>query len=126
MEKELPKEAGVNSILRLRNGKYVLDEKTTLEARDKITDMANDILNKQDEVLKDYRKEGHVYMVSEDVNDKIYLWDITDKPAYEIEEVDFPKELLNKAKEGALFQYVNGEYSFFSDEGFEAIYKNEV
>jgi len=30
--------------------------------------------------VKEYRKEGHLYFVTEDRNNEIYLWDFTDKP----------------------------------------------
>lgn len=78
---------------------------------------------KQDEKLNEYRKEGHLYIVEEDINDRIFLWDITEKPQYTFEEVDFPKELLNEAKEGTVFQYKDGKYNLYSRDGFERIYK---
>lgn len=120
-EKDLPRNAGVNSVLRMENGEYVLDEQTTESIIKEITEMTNDVLDKQDNKLKEYRKEGHLYMVEEDVNNRIYLWDLTDKPDNTIEEVDFPKELIKEATEGTVFQYLNGEYHFYSNDGFERI-----
>ena len=46
----------------------------------------------------------------EDINNKIFLWDTTAKPDFEIEEIKFPTELLDKAKEGNKFIYENGTY----------------
>lgn len=79
-----------------------------------IKEMSNSVLDKQDEKLNEYRKEGHLYMVEEDTNDRIYLWDITDKPSITIEEVDFPENLKEFATEGSVFQYLNGEYKIYN------------
>ena len=78
-----------------------------------IEKMSKNVLDKQDEKLKEYRKEGHLYMVEEDVNDRIYLWDMTDKSPISIEEVDFPNELKEFATEGEIFQYLNGKYQIY-------------
>lgn len=73
------------------------------------------------EYIDKHCKEGHLYLVEEDINNKIYLWDLTDKPNYSFEAKNFPKELMDKAKEGAVFQYINGSYIYYSDDGFERI-----
>lgn len=119
--KELPQNAGINSVLRVKRGQYVFDEKTTNDVISKITQMVNDLLDKQNKTLNEYRKEGHLYMVTEKVNDSVFLWDTTNKPDKEVEEVDFPKELKNKATEGAVFKYTNGKYEFYSNDGFNNI-----
>lgn len=119
--KELPQNAGINSVLRVKKGQYVFDEKATNDLIKKITQMANDLLDKQNKTLNEYRKEGHLYMVTEKINDSVFLWDTTDKPDKEIEEVDFPKELKDKATEGTVFIYTGGKYEFFSNYGFERI-----
>lgn len=111
-ENELPQGAMVNTVLRKIDEKYIIDEEATKELENKITEMANELLSGQNDILKEYRKEGHLYRVSENINNCIFLWDITDKPKMEVEEVDFPKELINKATEGAIFEYLNGEYKF--------------
>lgn len=119
--KELPQNAGINSVLRVKNRQYVFDEKATNDLIKKITQMANDLLDKQNKTLNEYRKDGHIYMVTEKINDSVFLWDTTDKPDKEIEEVDFPKELKDKATEGTVFIYTGGKYEFFSNYGFERI-----
>jgi len=106
-EEQLPKNAGVNSVLRMQNKEYVLDEEDTNNVAIEITEMANGILDKQDRELKEYRKENHLYEITENINDSVFLRDITDDLDYEIEEVDFPKQLL---KNGKVFKYENGEY----------------
>lgn len=108
---ELPKDARINSVLRKENGKFTLDSVGTKSIVDKIKNMANDVLDKQDRELKAFRKEGHLYKVEEDRNNRIYLTDITDKNSnLVLEEVDFPRDLLNDAKEGAVFKFENGQY----------------
>ena len=107
---KLPNDTKLNYVMRLENRKYTLDTEGTNEIINKIYKKAEEILNRQDEKLDEYRKEGHVYVVSEDINNRIFLWDTTDKPDFEIEEVNFPTELLSEAKEGNKFIYKNGKY----------------
>ena len=87
---------------------------TTDNIKERVIDMANDVLDKQDMLLQEYRKEGHIYMVSEKNDSHIFLWDMTDMASYKVEEVNFPKELLSKATEGTLFKFINGNYELFS------------
>lgn len=89
-----------------------------------IMKMANRILKEQNENLLESRKDGHLYMVEEDVNERIYLADLSCKGNHVFEEIDFPKNLISKATEGAVFKYENGIYSFYSNDGFERIYDN--
>ena len=95
-------------------------EKIELE----IVKMVNRILREQNQKLLGYRREGHLYMVEEDINERIYLVDLNSNKRNVFEEVNFPKNLINQAKEGAVFKYENGEYSFYSNDGFERIYNN--
>ena len=81
--------------------------------------------NKQNQELQEDRKEGHLYLVTEDRDNKVYLWDITDKPENEIEEKDFPEKLLNIAKEGSVFRYEDGEYKFYSNDGYEMLFNEK-
>ena len=48
--------------------------------------------------------------MSENGKDRACLFDITNNNDEEIEEIDFPQDLLKNAKEGDLFVYKNGEY----------------
>ena len=56
----------------------------------------NDFLNNKSSSSKDEtsiksldknRKEGHLYLVTEDRGNEIYLWDFTDKPKHEFKEI---------------------------------------
>lgn len=113
---DLPQNASVNCALRLKNGEYIIDEESTLELENRITTMANELIEEQNKILEEYRKEGHLYEVSENINGAIFLHDITDNAKMEVEEVDFPEELKEKAVEGTIFEYINGEYKLKGEE----------
>lgn len=111
---DLPNDANVNSILKVTDGKLVTDKEGTNIVISKIKEMADEIIEKQNKKIEDYKKEGHTYLVTEDINGRVFLWDSTEKPSYEIEDVYFPEELKNKAKEGNSFLYQNGTYTHIS------------
>lgn len=120
---ELPENIGVNSSFREKTGQFVLDNKATENIEKEIKEKAQKILIEQDIKLSKYRKQGHLYVVTEEINDKRFLWDLTDRPKQEIEEVDFPKELLVQATAGTVWKYEDGDYKYYSNDGFERIEK---
>lgn len=75
-----------------------------------------------DPELAKNRKEGHLYLVTEDRNGEIYLWDFTDKPKHEFKEIVSSEYLLNIAKEGTLLQYKNGKYELYSENGYDMLF----
>ncbi len=75
----------------------------------------------QSQELQENRKEGHLYLVTEDRNGEVYLWDFTDKPKHEFKEVITSDELLKVAKEGAMLQYKNGKYELYSENGYDML-----
>ena len=109
---ELPKGAGVDSVLRKVNGKYVLDVEATRIVNEQISEMVDNLLNEQTRSLKEWRKEGHLYTVTENTGDRVWLLDSTydSQNGICVDDVEFPKELLDVAKEGTVFRYINGEY----------------
>ena len=111
-EKDLPKDAGVNSVLKMENNELVTDKEATEAITNKINDKANELIQEQNKKIQDYKKEGHTYVVTEDINGRVFLWDSTEKPSYEIEDINFPDELKDKAKEGSSFLYQNGTYTY--------------
>lgn len=121
---ELPENIGVNSAFREDAGQFVLDNRATENIEKEIKEKAQKILIEQDINLSEYRKQGHLYVVTEEINDKRFLWDLTDRPKHEIEEVDFPKELLSQATAGTVWKYENGDYTYFSSDGFERMEDN--
>ena len=85
--------------------------------------MASKVIYEQNKKLEEYRKNGYLYMVEEDINDRIYLTNITGDTKYVFEEIDFPDNLKILATEGAVFQYENNQYFFIANNGYERIYK---
>lgn len=111
---ELPKDVTVNSVMRVKNNEFVLDVEATKSISEKIRNRANIIIENQNKKIEEYKKEGHIYLVTEDINGRVFLWDSTEKPKYEIEDVNFPEDLKNIAKEGNSFRYQNGTYVHIS------------
>ncbi len=109
---DLPIDATVNDVMRKENNKFIVDESATKSVESSIRRSASEIVREQDRKIEDYKKEGHTYLVTEDTNGRIFLWDSTEKPKYEIEDVNFPEELKYKAKEGNSFVYRNGKYEY--------------
>lgn len=122
-KKDIPKEIGVNAVFRKKEDEYIMENFATDELKEQIINMAKEIIDKQNVKLDSYRKEGHLYMVSEELGDNRFLWDLTDAPEFEFEEVDIPKELLEKSSQGAVLKYTNGTYEYYSNDGFERVDK---
>lgn len=116
-ENELPKGAKQGSVLRRVNNNYVLDIEATEKISQEIEKMKDALLEEQKNFLNSKRIEGHIYEVSENCNDRVWLFDVTDNNMSVkegVEEIDFPIELLKEAKEGDLFIYKNGEYQRYN------------
>ena len=62
-------------------------------------------------------------MESEELGDNRFLYDLTDSPDFEFEEVNIPKDLLDVATEGSVLKYTNGTYEYYSSDGFERLDK---
>lgn len=108
----LPENVKVGSVLRKINEKYILDLESTKEIKLKLEALKEKILKNQNEFLNSKRIENHIYEVSEIGSDRVWLFDITEKMNFseEIEEINFPKDLLENAREGDLYIYINGKY----------------
>ncbi len=78
-----------------------------------------------DEKLQNYRKEEHLYLVTEDRNNEIYLSDFTEGSKIEFKEKITDKDLLNVAKEGTMLQYKNGKYELYSQNGYDMLFEKE-
>ena len=98
--------------MRMQNGKLITDKEATQEILNEINNRAKEVIERQNKQIEDYKKEGHTYLVTEDSNGRVFLWDSTEKPKNEIEDVYFPEELKDKAKEGNKFLYQNGMYVY--------------
>ena len=76
-----------------------------------MSELSNFLENNQE--INQNRKEGHLYLVTEDRNGEVYLWDFTEKPEHEFKEVFTSKELIDVAKEGAMLQFKDGKYELY-------------
>lgn len=122
-KKDMPTNIGVNDVFRIKDGEYIIDKLATEELQKEIKNMAEEIIDKQNKKLDSYRKEGHLYMISEELGNNRFLYDLTDSPDFEFEEVNIPKDLLDVATEGSVLKYTNGTYEYYSSDGFERLDK---
>ena len=120
-ENDLPEEASVNSVLRLKNGEYFLDKTATQKVQEKMQEKFNELLKEQEIQMQAKRIDGHLYEFVESSGNRVWLIDKNTtenntNTAYDVfEELKFPKNLLNSAKQGDVFEYVNGEYKPYSN-----------
>ena len=107
---KLPKGANLETVLRKKNGSYILDDDATMDVKAKIEELKNRILEEQERYLKENRIEGNIYELSEKAKDRVWLFNITNNNQEVFEEIEFPKELLEEAKEGDKFLFKEGKY----------------
>ena len=114
-EENLPKDAGVDSILRIKNGKYVLDEEATKYIVDEMDSKFNDLLKEQNKNLQNNRIEDNLYEVIE-VQDNYLLLGHYDFSSgnlgFYFEENMFPNSELDMARVGDYYLYANGHYEY--------------
>ena len=84
-----------------------------------MSELSNFLENNQE--INQNRKEGLLYLVTEDRNGEVYLWDFTEKPEHEFKEVFTSKELIDVAKEGAMLQFKDGKYELYSTDGYDML-----
>ncbi len=112
-KKDMPKNIKINGVFRFENGEYIIEEELSNCLKKEIINMANEILNKQDTKLNTYRKEGHVYIVTGEQNEKRFLRDLTENSNIEFEETNLSKDILEKAVQGICLKYINGKYEIY-------------
>ncbi len=100
-----------------------LNNINSAKTQDNLTNNEDSLENEQK--TQEYRKEGHLYLVTEDRNNEIYLWDFTEKSKNEFKEIILSDDLLKVAKEGAMLRYKNGTYELYSPYGFDIVSKEE-
>ena len=110
--RDLPEGAGVDSVLRIKDGEYVLDHIATNEVYVKMEKMVQQLLEEQIQKMKEHRIENHLYEVVEASSKTVTLIDITiDKNNGEcFEKLINSKQSFQNAKEGDIFQYIDGKY----------------
>lgn len=107
-----------NKSLQKEDNNFEISEKNN---KTDISESNEKTLEQKNNNLYENRKEGHLYLVTEDRNNKIYLWDFTDKAKTEFEE-NLTIELLDVAKEGTMLQYKNGKYELYSKDGYDMLF----
>lgn len=98
--------------------------KSSFSIENFMKEISNRLNNKEENNMDINRKEGHLYLVTEDRGNEVYLWDYTEKAKTEFKEIIDSKELQEVAKEGAMLQYKNGKYELYSLYGFDIVNEN--
>ena len=91
----------------------MLDYEGTNYVGTEINSMIKEKIEEQGQYLDSKRIEGHIYEVDDKYSGRIWLYDVNNKADGEIEgieEIEFPKDLYEKAKKGDKFIYQDGEY----------------
>lgn len=109
---KIPKEAKVDTVLKKEDNQFIVDKIATKELQEKIIDMINNLIEQQEKELEEKRIEGHLYEFVEKTGDTIWLIDKNNINGNCFEEIKFRKDTFENAKEGNIYQYVNGEYIF--------------
>lgn len=110
---ELPAGSRLGSVLRKKGENFIIDIEATKEVGKEINSMIKEKIEEQREYLNSKRIDGHIYEVGEKYSGRIWLYDLNNISGggiEGIEEIEFPKDLYEAAKEGDLFVYKNGEY----------------
>ena len=113
-ENDLPQGAGVDSVLRLQKGKYTLDQEATEYVKEEMLETFNQLLKEQSNKMNKRRVEGHIYEFIESSGKSIWLIDNTINSNKGFEEFEFQPQVFDNAKEGDLFQYIDGSYQKYS------------
>lgn len=115
---ELPKDTQLGSVLRKQGDILTLDIIATNVLKKEINTMIKETIEQQNIYLDTMRIEGHKYEAGEKYSGRIWLYDLDnaqDGGMEGIEEIEFPKDLYQDAKEGDLFIYTDGGYHFIKD-----------
>ena len=101
----------LGTVLRKQNNSFAIDTEATKIVGQAVNSMIKEKILEQDKYLNSKRIDGHTYEVAEKYNNRVILYDLDIKGgSSEIEEINFPKNLYDSAKEGDLFIYHDGKY----------------
>lgn len=101
---ELPSGTTKGTILRQKNGKFVIDEELTKKSIDE----DNKVEFERKKLLAEYKTEGVDYLVTEVGDDYVMLKN--QKTGLEFDSCDFKKDVFDEIYEGALLTCKHGEY----------------
>lgn len=83
----LPSGAKIGCVLRMLGNNYILDEASTREIKKELNKMKTKILEEQKNFLESQRIEGHIYEIAEKEEDRVWLFDITNRSNEAFEEI---------------------------------------
>lgn len=112
-EDELPANVKEGMFFRKVNNEYVFDEKVTSDMYENMKEYKNFLYEEQQKTLKEMRKEGAIYKVT-DLSDDCEDWrtELTNLETGEIfQELEFPHDVYHQVGVDSLVKYENGRYS---------------
>ncbi len=101
---DLPVGTTRGTILRIKNGKFIIDEDLT----NKSIENLNFAKQKTNELKAEYKTEGVDYLVKEFADDYVVLQNL--KTGLEFDVSDFKIDVFNRLYEGLILTCKNGEY----------------
>lgn len=111
---DLPDGAKLGSVLRKQGDKFILDANATRIVGKRINEMIEEQIKEQNQFFSGRRIEGHSYEIEDKDNGRVWLYDLNNTTGggiEEFEEIEFPKDLYEMAKNGDKFLYKNGLYT---------------
>lgn len=109
-EKEVPKDAKIGSVLRMKGEKYILDKQATKEISKQLQEITNKLVEEQKQKLEECRIEGNTYEIIDKSSDRVWLINKDKGDEKSFEEIDFPEELLKQVNIETQLQYIKGKY----------------
>jgi hypothetical protein len=108
--KDLPEGAGLDSVLRIENGKYILDNEATDNILDNLSEKFDELIEEQNNEIEKARIENHIYEVADISDNRVWLEDKTINSGVCFEETVFSEDNIRDLSVGEKFEYINGEY----------------
>lgn len=109
-KENLPENATFDSILRMKNGKYILDKDATSNILKKMNTKFDELIDEQNTKISELRIENNIYEIVDIIGNRVWLEDKTENLGNCFEEVIFSNDDINNLSVGDKFEYLNGEY----------------
>ncbi len=110
------------------DGNYIFDKVTTENIYNDMKIFEEELLNKQNEVLKSMRKEGAIYKVTH-MDDDCAEWrtELTNQETGEcFQELEFPHDVYHKVGVNSLVKYENETYKVLDGTSIYDLYPNVI
>lgn len=108
--KDLPKIVQESMILEKLGNKYIIDTKSTNAISKKLQEAANEIVNLQENHMKQYRTENDLYVVVEKCLNSAYLQNINTNIVFE--ETSFSDDVFNLLHNDVVVSFKDGKYVY--------------